>query len=42
MLAKFDLANNKKQAAEMFDISLLDHLIVTSDGYYSFFDEGVL
>jgi DNA repair protein RadC len=36
------LTKKVKEAAEMFDISLLDHLIVTSDGYYSFADEGAL
>ncbi len=29
-----------KQAALLFDIKLLDHLIVSEDGYYSFADEG--
>jgi DNA repair protein RadC len=31
-----------KEAAEMFDMKLLDHLIVTSYGYSSYADEGVL
>ena len=31
-----------KDAASFFDISLLDHLIVTQDGYYSFADSGEL
>jgi len=29
-----------KEAASYFDISLLDHLIVTDNGYYSFADKG--
>ena len=29
-----------KNAGNMLDIKLLDHLIVTSDGYYSYNDEG--
>jgi DNA repair protein RadC len=29
-----------KQAAALFDISVLDHVIVTNDGYYSFADNG--
>jgi DNA repair protein RadC len=29
-------------AGELLDITLLDHLIVTSDGYYSYLDEGRL
>jgi len=36
------LTKEVKEAAKFFDISLLDHLIVTSDGYYSFADEGIL
>lgn len=31
-----------KEAASYFDISLLDHLIVTDNGYYSFADSGNL
>ena len=31
-----------KAAAELFDIDLSDHLIVTRDGYFSFMDEGLL
>jgi hypothetical protein len=31
-----------KEAAKFMDIRLLDHLIVTKDGYYSFADEGML
>jgi len=31
-----------KEAAQYFDISLLDHLIVTDNGYYSFADAGIL
>jgi DNA repair protein RadC len=31
-----------KEAAQYFDIKVLDHLIVSDDGYYSFADEGVL
>jgi len=29
-----------KQAAALFDISVLDHVIATNNGYYSFADEG--
>ncbi len=29
-----------KQAAALFDISVLDHVIVTNEGYYSFADSG--
>lgn len=31
-----------KEAAAFFDITLLDHIIVTDAGYYSFADSGVL
>ncbi|RXJ52635.1 JAB domain-containing protein [Gelidibacter gilvus] len=31
-----------KQACDIVDISLLDHLIISKDGYLSFKDEGLL
>lgn len=31
-----------KEASQILDITLLDHLIITSEGYYSFADQGVL
>ena len=31
-----------KEASKYFDIKVLDHLIVSDDGYYSFADEGLL
>jgi DNA repair protein RadC len=31
-----------KEAAKYFDIKVLDHLIVSDDGYFSFADEGIL
>lgn len=31
-----------KEAAQLFDITLLDHLIVSDEGYFSFADEGVM
>ncbi|MFW2476831.1 MAG: JAB domain-containing protein, partial [Sediminibacterium sp.] len=31
-----------KDAAMFFDIKLLDHIIVSTDGYFSFADEGLL
>lgn len=31
-----------KQAAAFFDIKVIDHIIVSEDGYYSFSDEGNL
>jgi DNA repair protein RadC len=37
-----DLTLKIKEAAKYFDIKVLDHLIVSDDGYYSFADEGIL
>lgn len=31
-----------KEALRLFDIQLLDHLILTEESYYSFGDEGIL
>jgi hypothetical protein len=31
-----------KESAAMMDIKLLDHVVVTANGYYSFADEGIL
>jgi DNA repair protein RadC len=31
-----------KEAARFFDIKVLDHLIVSEEGYFSFADEGIL
>lgn len=31
-----------KEAARFFDIRVLDHVIVSSEGYFSFADEGIL
>jgi DNA repair protein RadC len=37
-----DLTKKIKSAAALFDISILDHVIVSDEGYYSFADEGEL
>lgn len=37
-----DLTQKIKEAGRFLEIQLLDHLIVTPDGYYSFADEGAL
>ena len=34
------LTQKIKQAASFFDISVMDHIIVSQDGYFSFADEG--
>ena len=37
-----DLTQKIKQAGQLLDIRLFDHIIVTSEGYYSFADEGLM
>lgn len=37
-----ELTKKIKDAARLFDIAVLDHLIVSETGYYSFADEGLL
>jgi DNA repair protein RadC len=37
-----ELTRKIKEAAKFFDIKVLDHLIVSDAGYYSFSDEGIL
>ena len=37
-----DLTNKIKEASKYFDIRVLDHIIVSEDGYFSFADEGIL
>ncbi|MBS1949054.1 MAG: DNA repair protein RadC [Bacteroidetes bacterium] len=37
-----ELTSKIKEAAKYFDIRVLDHIIVSEDGYYSFADEGLL
>jgi len=36
------LTKRIREAAKIMDIGLLDHIIVTGHGYYSFADEGIL
>jgi len=36
------LTSQIKEAAKLMNITLLDHLIITSDKYYSFADDGLL
>lgn len=36
------LTSKIKEAARFLDITVLDHIIVSEDGYYSFADEGIL
>ena len=37
-----NITTKVKKAAELMDIKLLDHLILTEEAYYSFADEGKL
>jgi len=36
------ITNKIKDAGKMLDITLLDHVILTDEGYYSFADEGLI
>ena len=38
--ADFQITKRLKEAAELMDISLIDHLIISCDSYYSFADHG--
>jgi len=40
--ADLALTKKMKQVGEVLDIAVLDHLILTSESYYSFADEGLL
>lgn len=37
-----ELTKKIKEAAAYFDIKVIDHIIVSEDGFYSFADEGIL
>jgi DNA repair protein RadC len=37
-----DLTRKIKEAAKFFDILVLDHIIVSEEGFFSFADEGIL
>lgn len=37
-----DITRRVKNALDLFDIKVLDHIIVTSDGYMSMADEGLM
>jgi DNA repair protein RadC len=40
--ADIELTNKIKEAARYLDIKVLDHIIVSDEGYFSFADEGLL
>ncbi|MBL7878230.1 MAG: DNA repair protein, partial [Cyclobacteriaceae bacterium] len=37
-----DLTRKIKEAGKLLEIQLLDHIILTTEGYYSFADEGLI
>jgi DNA repair protein RadC len=37
-----EITQKIKEAARYFDIKVIDHIIVSEDGYFSFADEGIL
>lgn len=39
--ADIEMTKKIKQASELFDIRMIDHIIITHLGYYSFLDSGV-
>jgi len=41
-LADRELTAKIREAARLFDIKLLDHIIVSTEGYFSFADQGIL
>ena len=40
--ADINITKNIKEAGKVMDISVLDHVIITTDGHFSFADEGIL
>lgn len=40
--ADIKITKNVREAGKIMEINLLDHLIITDEGYYSFADEGIL
>lgn len=37
-----NLTKRLKEAGKLLELNLLDHLIITAEGYYSFADEGLI
>jgi DNA repair protein RadC len=40
--ADINLTRKLKGGGELLDIAVLDHLVISSEGFYSFADEGIL
>jgi DNA repair protein RadC len=36
------ITNKIRQASKLLDIELIDHIILSVEGYYSFMDEGII
>jgi DNA repair protein RadC len=39
--ADIGLTKKIKQSAKLMDIELLDHIIISNEGYFSFTDDGI-
>ena len=37
-----ELTQKLKQAAQLLELKVIDHIIISNEGYYSFADEGIL
>ena len=37
-----DLTQKLKEAAQLLELKIIDHIIISNEGYYSFADEGIL
>ncbi len=40
--ADIELTQKMKAGGELFDIKVLDHLVISNEAYYSFADEGIM
>lgn len=40
--ADIDLTKKMREGGKLLEIQVLDHVIVTAEGYYSFADEGFI
>jgi DNA repair protein RadC len=40
--ADISITNKVKEAMKLFDVTVVDHIILTADSYYSFSDNGIL
>jgi DNA repair protein RadC len=40
--ADIDLTRKMREGGKLLEIQVLDHIIVTNEGYFSFADEGLI